>query len=33
MVMPLFLINIEPLLLYIRRKIKGVQVSAVKQKE
>ena len=33
MAMPLFLINMEPLLLYIRRKIKGVQVAAVKQKD
>ena len=33
MAMPLFLINMETLLLYIRRKIKGVQAAAVKQKD
>ena len=33
MAMPLFLINMETLLLYIRRKIKGVPAPAVKQKD
>ena len=33
MAMPLFLINMETLLLYIRRKIKGVKAAAVKQKD